>query len=413
MNSKVSRVFFWIFIALVLVYLLISIVPAVFSTEGISVETAKSITYEDSLSVSGVVLRTETVVTSSNPLVSVDYKVSDGDRVGKGDVLAAYSSSETSSSDRLLLNSLERRIALYSESLSATTQYDLKTLDSKTKDAINAYLDVSRKGNLADSLDAGEDVMSFFIKRDIKATGDTSYYKTILSNCETSKKTILQGSSAQQYTVKSAASGYFTSRYDGYEFLDAADYTSVLPEDLRNLSRVAAQPIPENYVGKLQRSPTWSYLCIVSESDAERFKVGSTWTLVFDVPSYGTQRVSMKVSSVSSPVNGEVSVIFTSTGFNNALFSLRFTDAKIVLQTYSGFRIKRDAIRISEGQSGVYVLSGAKLVFKPVTVLFRSDESDFAVVAANSSVAFRTLLQNDSVVVGGKDIYDGKVVNIN
>ena len=121
----------------------------------------------------------------------------------------------------------------------------------------------------------------------------------------------------------------------------------------------------------------------------------------------------MKVSSVSSPVNGEISVIFTSTDFNNALFSLRFADAKIVLQTYSGFRIKRDAIRISEGQSGVYVLSGAKLVFKPVTVLFRSDESDFAVVAANSTVALRTLLQNDSVVVGGKDIYDGKVVNIN
>ena len=121
----------------------------------------------------------------------------------------------------------------------------------------------------------------------------------------------------------------------------------------------------------------------------------------------------MRVVSVSNAMNGEVTVTFECTFFDAALYSLRICDAQIILRSYSGFRVRKDAIRVLDGESGVYVLSGAKLVFKPIKILFMNDDSNFAVVQPAVDKSTRTLIVNDSVVIGGKDIEDGKVVNIN
>lgn len=400
-------------VAVVLIYLAASIVPSIFSSEGISVEPAEAITYDDSLYVTGIALRDEITVSAQEHLTSVDYKVSDGDRVSIGDIVATYSTGNVSTGDRLAVESIDRQINLLNECISATTQYDLKTLDSRTKDAIVEYLNTSAEKDLSVSLKASDDVVSYFIKRDIKATGDKSYYQQILSNCESSKSAILSGNSASQSAVKASRAGYFTSQYDGYESLTASDYSVATPDMVHTLLSQQPSERPRDYIGKLQHFSYWNYFCTVPESEAERFTDGSSWTLRFETAAYGGQTVSMTVKNVSTPMGGEVAITFECSFFDEALYSLRICDAQIILRSYSGFRVKKDAIRVSEGESGVYVLSGAKLVFKPVTVLFRSEESDFVVVAPNMESSTRTLILNDSVVIGGKEVYDGKVVNIN
>ncbi len=400
-------------VAVILVYLAASIVPSIFSSEEISVEPAEAIVYDESLFVKGIVLRDESIVTASGDPASVDYKFSNGDRVSTGDIVATYSTVATPTDDRMAVESIDRQIQLLNECLSATTQYDLKTIDARTKDAIGEYLNVSREGDLSASLDASVQVVSCFIKRDIKATGDKSYYKQIRSNCESSRTAILNGHSSQQTVVKASQAGYFSSQFDGYETLKASDFSAATPDDVRTLLAQSAKARPSDYIGKLQHFSYWTYLCTVPSEAAERFKIDSSWTLRFETAAYGPQTVTMTVDSVSAPSKGEVCIAFECSFFDEALYSLRICDAQIILQSYTGFRIDKDAVRVSEGETGVYVLSGAKLVFKPVVVLFRSEERDFAVVAPNTQTSSRTLILNDSVVIGGKEVYDGKVVNIN
>ncbi len=413
MKNKVSTICFWVFVSLILVYLAASIVPSVFSSEGITVEPAEAITYDDSLYVTGIALRDETFVTSAEKLTSIDYKVSDGDRVSLGDIVAVYSNGNISAGDRLSVEAIDRQIKILNQSLFSTSQYDLKTLDSHTKDSIRNFLDVQDQQNISSSLNASSTVISHFIERDIKASGDKDYYKQILQNCESARNTIMSGNSAQQYTVKSSRAGYFSSRFDGYEALKAEDFATITPSALNTLLNKSPENRPQNYVGKLQHFSFWNFLCNVPEGDAERFEIGTSWLIRFDTAAYGIQNVSMTVRNVSSPEDGMVSVVFECSFFNEALYSLRICDAQIILKSYSGFRIKKDSVRISEGQSGVYVLSGAKLVFKPIDVLYRNETSDFVVVLPDTEDASRTLILNDAVVVGGKEIYDGKVVNIN
>jgi len=416
MKNKITIAFFWGIVCVILVYLAAIIIPSLFSAESIRIEPAQPITYDDVLPVRGIALRDEVPILASGTPASVDYKVKDGDRVSIGDTVAIYNNENVSVSDRLAVELLDRQINLLNASISATSQYDLKTLDARTKDAITTYLNAGSERNLSAILDSSEEVLSYFIKRDIKANGDSSYYEAIRDNCKDAKSAILSGNAKQTYVYASYA-GYFSSAYDGYEDLHSDDILNreggIAPEDVYSLLAESPKPRPDNYIGKLQHYSFWNYLCVVPETEAERFPPGSTWTLLFQTVAGEQTDVKMTLVSSSRPVDGEVALVFESSFFNAQLYSLRICDAQIVLRSYSGFRVRKESIRVSEGDNGVYVLSGAKLVFKPVTVLYTSEDSGFAVVSGSSDQPSRMLILNDSVVIGGKDVYDGKVVNIN
>lgn len=413
MKSKVSIIFFWILVAVVFVYLAASIIPSVFSSEEITVAPALSIVYDDVLNVSGIALRDEVLVSAKGTPTSIDYKVSDGDRVSIGDTLATYSTVQAPVKDRLAVEVIDRQIALLKECVSSTTQYDLKTLDAKTKDAIRSYLSTTQSRDLSKVLDASVQVSACFIKRDMKVSGDKSYYQKILENCEATRSTLLTGNNAQQSGIYASQAGYFSSQFDGYESLKSSDYRNCDPTTVQKLLSQTPNERPSDYVGKLQHFSYWNYLCNIPVNEASRFEKNSTWTFRFDTVTHGIQSVTMTVKNVSDSIDGQVAITFECPSFNEALFSLRISNAQIVLKSYSGYKIDKDAIRVYEGETGVYVLSGAKLVFKPLTVLYRDETRDFAVVTPNTNSISRTLILNDSVVIGGKEVYDGKVVNIN
>lgn len=417
MKNKAITVCFWCMAGIILLYLAISIVPSIFSGQNIQVEDALSITYDDSLFVRGIALRNEVSVTVSGTPTSVDYKVSDGDRVSIGDTLAVYSNGSVSAADRLAVENIDRQISLLDDCLSATSQYDLKTLDARTKDAISDYLSAGESYSLSSAKETGTNVLSYLIKRDIKANGDKDYYRQIRTNCIESRNILLQSDNAKQSAVYAARAGFFSSAYDGFESLTLDDLkdkeSGITPRTLRNALATPPETRPANYIGKLQHFSFWNYVCTVPEAYAETFTKGSTWTIRFNTAAHGVKNVNMNVVSVSGSVDGEVAITFECTFFDEGLYSLRICDAQIILRSYSGFRVRKDAIRVLNGESGVYVLSGAKLVFKPIKILFMNDDSSFAVVLPAVEKSTRTLIVNDVVVIGGKDIEDGKVVNIN
>ena len=72
--------------------------------------------------------------------------------------------------------------------------------------------------------------------------------------------------------------------------------------------------------------------------------------------------------------------------------------------------MSNNALRVVDGQNGVYVLVGKKVTFKPVDIVYSSDT--FSIVKSNAQVTSRILTANDEVVCGGKDMFDGKVLNV-
>ena len=94
------------------------------------------------------------------------------------------------------------------------------------------------------------------------------------------------------------------------------------------------------------------------------------------------------------------------TGQNVTL--LRQQSAEIVFTSYSGLRVPKSAVRVENGQTGVYILEGTLAKWKPITILHDTGES-YVVTLDTSST--NNLWPGDELIINAKNLYDGKVVN--
>ena len=89
--------------------------------------------------------------------------------------------------------------------------------------------------------------------------------------------------------------------------------------------------------------------------------------------------------------------------------ALRRQSAELVKTEYTGIRIPKSAVRVDEaGATFVYTETGLRAERKDIEILYETGE--FYIVAINT-VDDGALRAGDSVIVSGKDLYDGKVVN--
>ena len=118
--------------------------------------------------------------------------------------------------------------------------------------------------------------------------------------------------------------------------------------------------------------------------------------------------VNVKQVNMSSDGNDAV-VLFSCNEMNSALATLRQGTMTIVSNTYDGLRIEKKALRVVDGKTGVYVLSGMALKFVPVEVIYSPSDNEYIICKQEKSNE-NVLRLYDEVVVKGKKLYDGKIV---
>ena len=91
------------------------------------------------------------------------------------------------------------------------------------------------------------------------------------------------------------------------------------------------------------------------------------------------------------------------------LATLRKVTGKIVIKTYSGIKIPKDAVRFNEdNEMGVYIREGNLIKFNRIKELYSND--DF-VVAEDKTGVPGWLAQYDEIVYSGKELENGKVID--
>ena len=99
-------------------------------------------------------------------------------------------------------------------------------------------------------------------------------------------------------------------------------------------------------------------------------------------------------------------MVFSCNYVNGDLAAMRQKEMTAVLETYSGLQVNSKAIRFVDGKKGVYVLSGSTINFVPVNVLYSTDSY---CICEEQTTGLRIRLY-DEIVIKGKNLYDGKVV---
>ena len=118
--------------------------------------------------------------------------------------------------------------------------------------------------------------------------------------------------------------------------------------------------------------------------------------------------IEMTVSRISENQAGFRLLVLSCDRYMQNVTLLRQQSADIVFVSHAGLRVPKSAVHVDKNsQPGVYVLEGATAVWKPIQILHDNGES-YVVELDRTSTS--NLWPGDEVIVGAKNLYDGKVV---
>lgn len=216
----------------------------------------------------------------------------------------------------------------------------------------------------------------------------------------------LAGGGGGGQNVYSSQIGYFSRYVDGYE----GEYTPELLEELdtaalRELLERDYPDDPDSF-GKSVTDFTWYYATIIPKESAEFFYEGAK--VEMDFIGSGAAPVPGKVVRLLQEDSGEALVVIQSTSITADTVSHRTASVKLSFQNYKGLRISQKALRILDGEKGVYVRSGYSVRFKKVDILYTGPDYYLCRTQYGSADQLNLF---DEVIVEGTDLYDGKPIN--
>lgn len=392
---------FFVFVFIVAAYQIYSYLYVSASTEYTTV-----IECEDTLPVTGYFVRDESVIKSENSKY-IDITVNSGDKVSKDGTIANVYSTEDSAKIQSQIRDLDQRIDEIRSVIAAGSKYNTGTTYSNEikRDAIEIADKISR-GDITSAFEAASDFTSNVIKSKI-SSGEITDYSGKLKELESQMEELKSRSSAVISYVTASSSGYFVSKSDGLESeLNIASSENLTPDTFENIANKCSAGVStsENYIGKLVSGSTWR---VCFKTDSEKFNNMSPGTTVYiRIPSVTEVKIKCTVSEMVKS-DGYTYVVLESNVISGDILLQRSCEIDVIIDTYRGLRIDKNAIRKIDGKDGVYIRTNGILKYRQVDILYIG--STFAVVkyeTINSS----GLQAYDEVVVKGSNLYDGKVV---
>ncbi len=399
-DNKVLKVVLALVLVLFLVY---QIYAALYRP----IETQSAVYGEmvEGVNINAVIIRDESLVNFNSSGV-LHFNVESGKRIEKNGVIAHIYSGQAESIAASQIKVLDEKIADIEEleSYNAVTAADLELLNARLKESLNDLKLSCAYGNFEQANDCADALMMILNRRQM-VTNEATDFSAQRESLKAERQKLAETLSSPEGEIKAHVSGYFIDTADGYEeLLTPADIENLTPETLDGLK---PNEVKSQAVGKLVSDYKWYIAATVSVNDSLAYKTGDILTVHTHLKS--NPEITVKVDRVN--ISGESDravIIFSCQEMNSELATLRSGAMTVVNGNYKGLKLPRKALRVVDSKTGVYVLSGMELKFTEVEILYRDEETMICKLENENSKGLRLY---DEVVVKGKNLYDGKIIN--
>ncbi len=424
MNSKNWRSVVTTVISLVaLCYVVYHVFSGGVGGSSYNTEIAVVTDYAQDVTVNGWIVRTEQPLTNSNKGY-LSYVVEEGEKMAKNGVVAQVYAAENSITVSKELELVRAQIAnlqsLNSEVLTGTRP---ATINKKISTQMSTMMNAIVNGDLKTMTEEREKLLLYIHQKQI-VTGELSDFSERIAELRKQEKALLTQYRAPVGTLKTPESGYFSTVADGYESVLTVD--KLQQYTVADLRDIHPEVLKENVVGKVVQSNTWYAVCIFPMDHARLLKAGETITLT--LPNTDI-RTKVKVDKINmNSWDAEAVVILRGDNMTGDIAAARGGEIRLSLNSYSGFKINRNAVHIEKRTQtttdkdgnkvtqqvevyGVYVIFGEQLRFREISPMYWDEEFVICASGAKATADAAMLKQYDQVVLGGKDLYDGKPIN--
>ena len=305
---------------------------------------------------SGFVVREEELLYSQYGTTVLSC--AEGAHVAANDTVATGYRSEDARLRQTRMDELSGQIEQLQYAWSAVSSvYDQAALDADIADALaqlSRYLALRDMNSVSD---LSPELKGLILRR-TGSGADSGALQSRISALQAELDTLEAQSAGDTSAISAGRAGTFSAAVDGYEAV-------LTPERLMDMTVAefeAVQPdeADAHAIGRLITSTTWYYACVVPASELSDVEEGDRATLTFARDYY--QPVTMRVERLGENEAGSRLLVLSSDRALQNVTLLRQQSAEIVFTSYAGLRVPKSAVRVENGQTGVYPRRDARQV---------------------------------------------------
>lgn len=369
-------------------------------------QTALNYYTEESENVSGVIIRDEEVI-SVDESGTVCYLLEDGTRVTQQTVVAEFYSTSAELSNEMRIRALKEELKMLLESSDGqVAQFgNAQAISKQVDDELGTIISRAQSGVMGDISSNFLSINKLLNRREI-ATGKELDLAARTAQIEAQIAT-LQSSSHSYTNVKSPQMGFFVQVVDGYEDkLSVKDIELLTVADVKGYSGQRVTNLPGKF-GKIVTNHLWYYAAVIPAENIPQYSIGSVVNLDFNL--FNLTDIPFVVTGfITDEGGGEAVVLLRSNYILPELVAVRNPTAQIKLKSYSGIRVEQSAIRYDGLEKGVYIVENGTVRFRTISVIYETE--DYVLCGSNVDDV-RPLKLFDQVILEGKDLYDGKIID--
>ncbi len=367
----------------------------------VETQTAISEIYENKIDTSGYIVRSEQVY-NAPASGAVYHYIQEGTRVGKNRVLSTVYTGDVAEETLHELNNINKKIAEL-ENSGGETAYMTGGANSEEdiENLKNNIIKAKANHNIS-KISGYKAQINGIIKGD--AGGNVQISIEELQNRKNSIEASLR---SVKNDIYSQISGVFSQNVDSLEgVLTPNSVMSYKIADYKGIADAAKEYKATANAGqpvcKVVNNHTWYVMLTVDRENAKNLKIGRTVKLRFgQLPGIEAEATIEYISTEDSNTDKNV-VVVKCEQYKEGVYSLRFSEIELILESYEGYKIPISALRVSDsGERGVLVKSGGAQLFKPCKVIYTDTAGGTVIVSPVSGTQYM-LREYDCIVVGEK-----------
>ncbi len=356
---------------------------------------------EESFAGQAYIIRNESVYEA--PAAGTVYHYADeGARVSKNSLVSAVYHGQVNEETLQELNNIDKKIEQIEQDQAENELYvsDASTNENRLENIRSEIVEAAFANDISKMTEYKDQINQI-------QSGEAPSDENTLAMLR-QERTQIEGQIGQaKEDIYSQISGIFSTAIDGLEQILTPDtIMEYTVEDFKNIPAPNTGSTTQNIANigdsicKVADNHVWYVIALVNKKDLEGVQTGTSAEIRFDkIP--GVQTPVEVVRIAEEPEGEQAVVVFKSERYSEGVFSIRESEAEIILASYEGFEIPVHAIRVQDGQTGVMVQKGMGEVFKKCEVIYTDSQTETAIVKAVSGEQ-NLLTIGDRVILGEK-----------
>lgn len=367
-----------------------------------ALETAVYCEVGDGVTVSGFVVRSEEVLVSNAPIIVCE--LTEGERVGGGQRVATGYQSGSARENREELNSLKKQRDQLAYAAEGSDSSNAAALDGEISNMIVSLAVQTSQQRFSAVRATASELEPLVLRRSVSG-GDTELIQRRIAEIDQRISALSAQTTTGATAITVAGSGYFSEQADGLERVLTPERVQTMTlSELRALEE-GEYSAPDNAIGRLIQGQKWYFIAEIPQERAEQCEEGGRLTVNF--ADGALQGLRMRVERIGAAEDGSCVIVLSCEKMLQNVTALRRQTVDIVFDTYEGLRVPKTAIYYANGETGVYILEGARADWKTVEIIFEYG-NDYLVRWDDSDTD--NLWPKDEIILTAEDISDGKVM---